>query len=146
MSEGLNKLEAGIREKVIRSGAYAGAELFYRIMRRNAPVDEGTLQASIYHWHDDKRSNRSRHIYVIGPNKVEAPHWYNVEFGHWRINKIVRVGGRWIATRERLPTPVWTAAVPYIRPTWFEGQSTVIAVMTARMRERLKEVIAEIPA
>jgi hypothetical protein len=54
VAEGLKRLEAGIKEKVLRSGARAGALVFYNKIRLRVPFASGTLYDSVYHWHDDK--------------------------------------------------------------------------------------------
>jgi hypothetical protein len=142
--EGLRALERGIKEKVLRSAAYAGAVVFYNEMRLRVPVNEGTLYGSIYHYHLEKQSHANRQMYAIGPNKKKAPHWYNVEYGHWRVNVVRRQGGRWIATKERLPEPKWVPGVPYVRPTFDAKKQAAIAAMNVRFEQRLREVMSEI--
>jgi hypothetical protein len=159
VQDALQRLEAGIYEKVLRSGAYAGAAVFYNEMRQRVPIGEtGNLYASIYHWHDDKLSKATQQIYMIGPNKVKAPHWHNVEYGHWRYNRFAN--GRWQRSKSNpnargpgahdlpgaLAQPVWTPAKPYIRPTFdARAQSSLTAIRT-RMAERLRELNGEIAA
>lgn len=156
MSEGIRRLAAEIQEKVLRPAAYAGARAVYDEMRLRVPVRQGTLYEAIYHWHDDKRSTQTRHVYMIGPNKAKAPHWYNVEYGHWRYNMFG--GGRWLRSKSKpnargpsahdlpgaLQTPVWTPANPYIRPTWDAKGGDLPKIMRARMSERMREVLSEI--
>ncbi len=89
IDEGIARLEAVVREKVLRSATRAGALLFYYEMQMRVPKREGTLLYSIYHTHLDKRSTKFRQVYAVGPNKAKAPHWYVVEYGHWRYNKFV---------------------------------------------------------
>lgn len=137
--EGLNRLEASIRQKALQSVAAAGALVFYDEMRRRVPIKDGELYASIYRWHDDKRSTQDQQIYWIGPNKVKAPHWHLIEFGHWKVNKTIRVGSRWIATTERLAQPTWVAAKPYARPTFDAARDTAYSAMKVRLAERIKE-------
>lgn len=144
LKEGLQRLEQAVQEKVIRPAAYAGARLLYDEMRLRVPVDSGELYGSIYHWFDDKRSTEMRKIYAIGPNKAKSPHWHLVEYGHWRVNVIVREGSRWIPTKERLPDPKWVPASPYIRPTWDGKSQAAMTAMKTRMSERMREVMREI--
>lgn len=157
---------AEIQEKVVRPMTYAGARIMYDAMRYNVPLKSGQLRDSIYHWFDDKRSNTSRKIYMIGPNKAKAPHWYNVEYGHWRYNKVV--DGRFIRSKSnknaRVPVnegvitgdfrqahdlpgalnaPVWVPANPYIRVTFDQNVQRALQAMKQRARERVREVIAE---
>lgn len=144
LKEGLQRLEQAVQEKVTRPAAYAGARILYDEMRLKVPTDEGDLYGSIYHWFDDKRSTLERKIYAIGPNKAKAPHWHLVEYGHYRVNKVFRDGGRWKASKERLPEPKWVPAYPYIRPTWDGMSSTAMTAMKTRMSEKMREVMREI--
>lgn len=130
-----------VRDQALRPAARAGALVFYREMRAAAPVGDGVLQASIYHWHDSTRSVDGRQVYLVGPNKRKAPHWYNVEYGHWRVN-VVFVGedGKLVATKARLATPVWVPGHPYIRPTWEAWRQEAVRAMRRRLVERLREI------
>jgi hypothetical protein len=141
ISHHLEKFSAEVVQKVARSGAAAGARLLYDEMRERAPVKSGVLKSSIYWWHDDKASGPLLERYIIGPNMKKAPHWHLLEYGHWRVNVVVRgPGGRLIATKERLPKPVWVAPRPYIRPTYDSQKSAAIGAARQRMAERLREL------
>jgi hypothetical protein len=145
VTESLAALEAGIREKVLRSAARAGALVFYTEMRLRVPVKSGELYKAIYHYHDDKGSTGARQTYFVGPNKVKAPHWHQVEFGHWQVNVVVRLpNGRLAATKERLATPKWIPANPYVRPTWEAKKNAALSASKLRMGERLKELMREL--
>lgn len=145
ITESLAALEAGIKEKVLRSAARAGALVFYNEMRQRVPVATGELYKSIYHYHDDKGSTPNRQTYFIGPNKGKAPHWHQVEFGHWQVNVVVRLpNGRLAATKERLETPKWIPANPYVRPTWESKKQAAVTASKVRMGERLKELMREL--
>lgn len=143
-TEALDNLERAIKEKVLRSAAYAGAKVFYDEVKLRVPVDEGTLFGAIYHYHVERLSGPTKQIYAIGPNKVKAPHWYNVEYGHWRINVLVRRGGRWIATKQRLPSPVWVPGKPYMRPSYDAKKAEALKAMQVRFEQRLREVMNEV--
>jgi HK97 gp10 family phage protein len=132
-----------IRQKALRSAAHAGAEVMYAEMRLRVPVDEGTLYGSIYQWHDENRSGFNRQVYVVGPNKKKAPHWHLLEYGHWRVNVVIRDGSRWIATKERLPQPKWVPAVPYARPTFDSKAAVAVEAMKLRLAARIEEIKAE---
>lgn len=121
VAEGLLQLEAGIKEKVLRSGARAGALVFYNEIRLRVPFASGTLYESVYHWHDDKTSTPTRQTYATGPNKKKAPHWHWLEYGN-----------------------VHTAAKPYIRPSFTGKQAAALAAMNARMSVRMQELLAEL--
>lgn len=140
IKESLQTFTKEVQEKVVRSGARAAALVFYNDMRQRVPVDTGDLYGSIYHWFDTKQSVQGKQVYAIGPNKAKAPHWHLIEYGHWRVNKIVRLeNGQLVATKERLDVPIWVAAQPYIRPAW----SLVNQALEAgrqRMRERMAEL------
>lgn len=154
MSTGLAEFARGVRTRVLRGGVHAGAIVFYNEMRVRVPVREGTLFGSIYRWHDDKHSNSVRQVYVVGPNKAKAPHWYNVEYGHWLYNK--NIAGRWQRSKSNanargpgahdlpgaLPTPVWVPAKPYIRPTFDAKAQAAIDAMRSRMGELLRELMS----
>lgn len=137
LSEGLERLAEAMRYKVPRSAARAGALVFYDEMKLRAPVATGLLRDSIYHWHDDSASDSGRQVYVVGPNVVKAPHWYLVEYGHWRTNAIVN--GRY--TPFLLAVPVWTPAHSYIRATWDSKLDEAGRRMRSRAAERLEEVL-----
>jgi HK97 gp10 family phage protein len=137
-------LKAQVHDTVLRSAAHAGAKVFYGEMRVRVPEDEGTLKASIYHWHDDEYSKDGRQRYLIGPNKRKAPHWHLVEYGHWRVNVVVRLpNGRIQATTERLKDPVWVPAVPYIRPTFDATVRQAMSAAKLRLREGLKKAAGD---
>lgn len=119
---------ASFREQLtgeaLRKAAGAGAKVLYDEMQLRARgadggphVQTGTLSGSIYRYFD-KQSKPGTFTYYIGPNVKKAPHWHLLEFGHWRVNMLVRLpNGRLIPTKERLEHPVWVTARPYIRPT-----------------------------
>jgi len=150
---GLQALERAVREKVLRSGAFAGSNVFYLEMRMRVPVKEGTLYGAIYQWHDDK-STANRQTYFIGPNKRKAPHWYFIEYGHWLYNRLV--DGKWQRSKESknargpgahtlpgaLKVPVFVPPKPFVRPTWESKRKIAITAMKQRMAERFREIQA----
>lgn len=154
LSEALARLESGMKEHVIRSAAHAGATVLYEEARRLAPVYDGPerkgikpgqLRNAIYHVFSDAKSGESQKIYEISWNAKKAPHGHLIERGHWRINKVVRINGNWVATTERLPAPVWVPAVGFIRRAYDQRNAAVNAMQT-RAAERTAEVLAEIKA
>lgn len=159
---GVKKLEAAVREKVLRSATFAGINLFYTEMRLRVPVSEGTLYSAIYQYHVDDRSTKFRQVYATGPNKAKAGHWHWIEYGHWRYNKIIngkaqrsksntsrsnRVTPPGSAHRGvhdlpgALDVPVWVPAKPYIRPTYDAKIGQLLATFNKRAGERLSEVL-----
>jgi HK97 gp10 family phage protein len=138
----VRNLQDKLADGALRSAAHAGAKIFYDEMKARAPVDQGTLRDAVYHWHDDSRSKDGEERYAIGPNKRKAPHWHLVEYGHWRINVIVRLpNGQTVATKERLEDPVWVPAVPYIRPTFDAKVTEAIAAAKARLDQGIKAAL-----
>lgn len=135
----LAQLQEDVRGKALRSAVYAGAKVLADELEVRVPVDEGVLKDAIYTHHDDRRSGNGQQIYQVGVNKSKAPHWYNVEYGHWRINVVLRVNGRWVATKDRLPTPVWTPAHPYLRPT-ADRMPEALRAMQRRLAQRVREL------
>lgn len=143
LSAALAQLREDVAGQAVRSAVYAGARVLYEELLRQAPVGPtGNLKAAVYHWHDDKKSTGGRQVYAIGVNKGKAPHWHLVEYGHWRVNVIVRgPGGRLLATKERLPAPVWTPAHPFLRPTADRMQDALRAAQQ-QLAQRLRELRA----
>jgi hypothetical protein len=134
MVGGLKDLQAAARF-ALQDAAFAGATVLYDELRLRAPVKTGTLRDSMDRFYA-KSSTPARQTYYVGPNKKYAPHWYNVEFGHWRYNtsangffqksksnpksKIKSPPGNWRAVHDlpgALPQPAWVPAHPYIRPS-----------------------------
>ena len=72
---------------VLRSAAHAGAIVMYNELHAKVPVEKGVLKSSLFRWFNVKQSTPTEQRYLVGPNKQEAGHWANVEFGHWRYNK-----------------------------------------------------------
>lgn len=141
LASAIAEFSADLQTKVFRSAAHAGAIVFYNEMRRRVPVGTGELHDSIYRYHDEAGSTPTRQRYLIGPNKDKAPHWFNVEYGHWLVNVVVRLpNGQIQATTERLADPVWVPGVPYIRPTFGAVAGQAIKAATERAKERLAEL------
>jgi hypothetical protein len=159
LADAIRQHKKDLQEKVFRSGAHAGAIVFYEEMKLRAPVDSGKLRDSIYRFHDDDRSTTRFQRYLVGPNKAKAQHWFNVEYGHWRYNaygdgfwqksksnKNARVGTPGAADSSvhdlpgALDKPVWVPAVPYIRPTFDAVAGRAIEAARDRMKQRLQEL------
>lgn len=158
----LQRLSEDIRTKALRSAAHAGAIVFYNEMkRRTEGIDDGpegqsgTLNASIFRYHDYRYSGGWRQRYLIGPNKAKAKHWFNVEYGHWRVNYVFPVNdsnadkrgklvlGRddteWIASKIRMPAARWVFEHPYARPSFGVAPQALNAVKV-RLFERVREL------
>jgi hypothetical protein len=156
LGDALRQYAAWVQEEALRSAVYAGAKLLYDELLQRVPVGlTGNLKAACYHWHDEKQSFNGRQVYAVGVNKNKAPHWYNVEYGHVRVNRVVytdnaikaakypsskpaKGGGFAIPTKEKLPAPRWVPANPYLRPT-ADRLPDAIEAMKRRLAEKLKE-------
>lgn len=131
------------------------------LIRTEAIADKGVLARSVYHWHDDKQSNAHHQVYAVGVNKVEARHWFNVEYGHWRYNYLVPTGDvanmlkygkavvrgadgkTFLPLKKLMPAPKWVPASPYLRPTWDAKAQEALRAMQHRLIERIRELRAE---
>lgn len=130
--------------KIVRSAVYAGAKVLADELELRVPIVDGVLHGSIYTWYDYRNSGRSgKQIYYVGYNKAKARHWFNVEYGHWRVNKGIYVDGEWIPFKTRLANPVWVEPRPYLRSTWDAKSGAAIVAMGARMAERIRELRSE---
>lgn len=139
----LEQLSEQVQGPALRSAAHAGAEVVYNELHARVPRHSGALKSAIYRWHDDKASVPGRQVYAAGVNMAKAPHWHNVEYGHWRINVVVRdAAGRMVFTKERLPQPVWVPASPYLRPAFEAARATAEQAMRQRFYARLAELRA----
>lgn len=143
LSQALQQFGADVQTKALRSAVYAGAKLLADELELRAPVKKGVLKKAIYTFHNDRKSVGGRQVYAVGVNKAKAPHWHLVEYGHWRVNVVIRgPGGRILATKERLPAPVWVPAHPYLRPT-ADRMPDAVRAMQKRMAERIRELRQE---
>jgi hypothetical protein len=144
LSGALQQLREDVQTKALRSAVYAGAKVLTDELEVRVAMlggGDGTLKKAIYTHHDDKRSGAGQQVYQVGVNKVKAPHWFNVEYGHWRVNVVVRgPNGRVLATKDRLPTPVWTPAHPYLRPT-ADRMPEAVRAMQRRLVQRVRELM-----
>jgi len=149
---------------VLRSAAHAGAVVMYNELHAKVPVEKGVLKESLFRWFDTKRSTPTVQRYLVGPNKQEAGHWANVEFGHFRYNKSLGKGkwaksklakgqtgktkntkGQWHGGRGALDAAKWVPPHPYLRPAWEAKKGTVAKVMRSRAGVRLRELLAGKP-
>lgn len=156
MADALAQYREDVQQKALRSAAYAGARMLYDEMviraggyagQYSGPLKHsdpeknkthGLLQASIYHYYDLDKSTATRHVYAIGPNKREAPHWFNVEYGHYRVNEvIVNTQGQLVTKKFGAPISKWVPARPYIRPTWDAKGASAVQAMLAKLRDNL---------
>ena len=143
--DALRQYSTAVQESALRSAVYAGAKVLAAELERRVPVDDGVLKDAIYSYHDDRKSVDGRQVYAVGVNKGKAPHWFNVEYGHFRVNAGYYVGAKWIPLKARLADPAWVMPKPYLRPTWDAKGAEAVQAMQARMREKLRELSAAGP-
>ncbi|CAG9177749.1 HK97 gp10 family phage protein [Cupriavidus pampae] len=138
---------------VVRPIARAGALVFYEEARRLVPVHQGApikrrsgvetkpgqLRDAIYHVYSERLSSEHFAVYQVSWNARKAPHGHLVEYGHWRVNKLVKTETGWAATTERLPTPVRVPAVSFIRRAGDRAEAAMAA-----MQKRAAEVVPEV--
>ncbi len=79
-----------IQQHVVRSGAHAGAEVFYDEMKRRVPVRYGKLRDAIYQKHVDEEKTHGKATYRISVNHHKQPNWHLLEFGHWQYFVVVK--------------------------------------------------------
>jgi hypothetical protein len=146
---------------VLRSAAHAGAIVMYNELHAKVPVEKGVLKESLFRWFNTKQSTPTVQRYLVGPNKQEAGHWANVEFGHWRYNRSLGKG-KWARSKiakgqigktkntkgqshggkGALDKAVWVPPTPYLRPAWEAKKAVVGKVMRSRAGVRLRELLA----
>lgn len=161
LSAQLEVLAEELKEKVLRSAAFAGSNYLYNEMRAAVPVKTGLLKSHIYQWYDTKASDEFTKLYKIGVHvnpKTGAPHWWLIEHGHWRYNKALP-GGKFAKSKSnpkargpqahdlesgKLDEPRWVEAKPYIRPT-ADKMPQAVEAMKKRLVERIKEVMSGKP-
>lgn len=146
---GLDKLSELLRTKVARSMGVAAGQVYRDEAKRRAPIGDGsdmpgTLKESIYLAYSDKRTSQQKVVYSISWNSKLAPHGHLIEFGHWRINQLVPIGsgGLWVATTDRLDTPKWMPADPFLRPALDAMGSRAGQAAIERGKARLRELLA----
>ena len=158
---GLDALGQAAKEHLPRSMAVAGGQLLRDEAKLRAPVYDGAsalasgdtvknprtpgqLRDAIYLAYSESRSipQIGQATYSVSWNAAKAPHGHLLEFGHWRINKLVKGKDGWHPTTERLPSPKWVSAIPFLRPAYEARGQDVIAAMMERGRVRLAEIMA----
>jgi HK97 gp10 family phage protein len=118
LEEALRRLEASVGESALRSAAFAGAAVFKEEVIARAPVGTGLLKSQIITAHAaDKSSGAQRQTYVVRVRrgKGDAYYWRFLEFGTAKAS-----------------------ARPFIRPSWEARRAQALAVMRARLWERIQ--------
>lgn len=139
---GIEKLSGPLKTSLARSMAVAGGEILRDEAKRQAPVDDGTLRNSIYLAYKDARSTEERVVYSVTWNSKKARHGHLLEFGHWQPYVVRKLpNGDWFTTKEKLPSPKWISAKPFLRPAFDISKGKVAQAMFERGRERLQELL-----
>jgi len=122
---------------VLRPAAYAAATVLYDEMRLRVPEKTGALKASIYRWREKQDNNRA--IFYVGVNKRKAPHWHLIEYGHYQIYRVYWNAEvqDWRTIRQLLPTPIFSPARPYVRPTFDAKYKTAIDTAMRVVEEKV---------
>jgi len=145
----LDQFERKIKEKMLISAVAAGAKVMYDEVKLNVPVDTGKLRDSIYRFYDKSQSGRAVATYIVGPNKRKSPHWFVVEYGHWRYNR--SADGRWLRSKSNpnargsdahnlpgaLDVPQWVPANPYLRRSYDSAIRKSLDAIRARLAQRM---------
>lgn len=152
---GLDKLSLALKTKVARSMGVAAGQVFRDEAKRRAPIGDhgpdegispypGAIREAIYLAFREGRSTKDQVFYSVSWNKRIAPHAHWIEFGHWRVNVLVPTGaaGMWVATKERLPSPKWVPADPFMRPALESMRHIAAQVAIDRGKVRLAELLA----
>jgi hypothetical protein len=143
-TKALDGLAGEKRVSLARSMCVAGGEVLRDEAKLLAPVDEGVLKDAIYLAYKDALSDESRQVYSVSWNHLKAPHGHLVEFGHWRVNEVVKLpDGTWRFTHTRLPEPVWVPAHAFLRPAYDMAKERAVQAMIERGKQRLPELLTE---
>lgn len=147
--DGLDQLAGPLKTKLARSMGVAAGKVYRDEAIRRAPIGDGsdmpgTLKEAIYLAYSDKRTTQQLVTYSISWNSKLAPHGHLIEFGHWRINQLVPIGsgGLWVATTDRLDTPKWMPAHPFLRPALDAMGSRAGQAAIERGKVRMRELLA----
>lgn len=140
---GLDMLGGALRVSLARSMAVAGGQMIRDEAKVRAPEDSGRLKSAIYLAYKDGESTDERVVYSITWNSRTAPHGHLIEFGHWQTNVAYKDGADWWSGQAKQPK--WISAHPFLRPAYEATGERAQAAMFERARERLPELLAEIP-
>jgi HK97 gp10 family phage protein len=143
-TKALDKLAGEKRVSLARSMCVAGGEVLRDEAKLLAPVKDGVLKDAIYLAYKDALSGESRQVYSVSWNHRKAPHGHLIEFGHWQPYKVVKLpNGDWFTTKEKLPSPKWISAKPFLRPAYDIAKERAVQAMIERGKQRLPELLGE---
>jgi hypothetical protein len=138
------KLSGPLKVSLARSIAVGMGEVLRDEAKLLAPKESEALANSIYLAFKDGRSNESQVVYSVRWNHKSAPHGHLIEFGHWQPYKVVKLpNGDWFTTKERLPSPKFIAAHPFLRPALDIAGKRAAQAGIERGRKRLPELLRE---
>ncbi len=132
-----------IREEAVRPAAHAMSIVLYDEIRERVPFHMGTLQGAIYRWFDASQSGPDRKTYQVGVNKRKAPHWWLVEYGHWRRYAVKKLpDGSYVTLKKQpLKIPVFEPAHPYLRVSVDAKLVAAVEAGRRRMAEKIGEIM-----
>jgi len=139
----LASYEQYVQDKVMFAGAAAMAGVIYQEVLTNVEkfdAKTGKLRHSIFRAYSFKSSSTTQKTYRIGWRYQDAPHGKLIEWGYWQRYQVVKLpNGDWITLKDqKLATPKWIPAKPFLRPA-FGHMQQAIAAGKERMAERLSE-------
>jgi hypothetical protein len=147
---GLQKLQEQCGEQVLRAGGFAGAALIRDQAIRNAPEITGVLKRNLIVKRREEASDGGRvQRYLVairqGKRGKEGDAYYGrwVEQGHKIVGRKAKGGGTWKAHRALAAREYGSRTVParpFLRPAWESLKRPMIAVMLARMRDKMLEL------
>lgn len=152
----LSKLGGKLSVSLARSMGVAGGQVMRDTAKALAPEYDGStglaggsnvdippvpglLKGAIYLAFKERLSVNGHVTYGISWNSKIAPHGHLLEFGHWRINKIVNG----VPTKIPLEHPKWVPAHPFLRPAFDAALAPAKVAMVTRGKQRLPELLAE---
>jgi hypothetical protein len=140
----VEKLQGPLKVSLARSIAVGMGEVLRDEAKQLAPIKEGVLKDSIYLAFKEGRSNGQEVVYSVTWNHLKAPHGHLIEFGHLRVNEVIRLDdGTWRFTTTRLPEPKFVAAHPFLRPALDSAGKRAAQAGIERGRRRLPELLRE---
>jgi hypothetical protein len=158
MLDSLIEFRKELSGSLVRKAVAAGAKVIYDEIKVRAEGYEGQyagpvqsivprspkrakLSESIIRLWDKKQSVNGKQVYLVMPDKKAAGHWFQVEYGHFRVNEIFVTGdGLLIPFKTRLPAKAWVPPRPYIRPAWDAKKDAALAAILAQMKESLQGI------
>jgi hypothetical protein len=135
--------EQYIQDKVMFAGAAAMAGVIYQEVLTNVQKFDpktGKLQRAIFRAYSFKSSSTTKKTYRIGWRYQDAKHGKLIEWGYWQRYRVVKLdNGDWVTLKDqKLSTPKWIPAKPFLRPAFGHMQQAITAGK-ARMAQRLSE-------